>query len=215
MFNSNSCSFSFQLNTLAEENFRTIIRVPVTGDTAEEAPEDDEEEEDQAPRKAAPRPTKRPRAKASGSEAGASGEASAKKPKTTKPPPLDSRKAERARLRMLSTAGQGTRPIIPGAPNPKTAATRTTSQEPITKYMKKSPAVGPSTPVPPSVSHPTPQPSPPQADPSPPPAANTPPEIIPVSSGHAGEEDPKAKGPAQEEAEKQGQGEVEVPAMML
>ncbi|XP_071676614.1 uncharacterized protein [Lolium perenne] len=76
--------------------------------------------------------------------------------------------------------------------------------------MKKSPAVGPSTPVPPSVSHPTPQPSPPQADPSPPPAANTPPEIIPVSSGHAGEEDPKAKGPAQEEAEKQGQGEVEV-----
>ncbi|XP_051199670.2 uncharacterized protein [Lolium perenne] len=95
------------LNTLAEENFRTIIRVPVTGDTAEEAPEDDEEEEDQAPRKAAPRPTKRPRAKASGSEAGASGEASAKKPKTTKPPPLDSRKAERARLRMLSTAGQG------------------------------------------------------------------------------------------------------------
>jgi hypothetical protein len=116
MFNSNFCSFSFQLNTLAEENFRTIIRVPVTGDTAEEAPEDDEEEEDQAPRKAAPRPTKRPRAKASGSEAGASGEASAKKPKTTKPPPLDSRKAERARLRMLSTAGQGTRPIIPGAP---------------------------------------------------------------------------------------------------
>ncbi|XP_071678236.1 uncharacterized protein [Lolium perenne] len=199
-----------KLNTLAEENFRTIIRVPVTDDTAEEAPEDDEEEEDQAPRKAAPRPTKRPRAKASGSEAGASGEASAKKPKTTKPPPLDSRKAERARLRMLSTAGQGTRPIIPGAPNPKTAATRTTSQEPITKYMKKSPAVGPSTPVPPSVSHPTPQPSPPQADPSPPPAANTPPEIIPVSSGHAGEEDPKAKGPAQEEAEKQGQGEVEV-----
>nr|XP_051190889.1 formin-like protein 4 [Lolium perenne] len=198
------------LNTLAEENFRTIIRVPVTGDTAEEAPEDDEEEEDQAPRKAAPRPTKRPRAKAPGSEAGASGEASAKKPKTTKPPPLDSRKAERARLRMLSTAGQGTRPIIPGAPNPKTAATRTTSQEPITKYMKKSPAVGPSTPVPPSASHPTPQPSPPQADPSPPPAANTPPEIIPVSSGHLEEEDPKAKSPAQEEAETQGQGDAEV-----
>ncbi|KAK1669256.1 hypothetical protein QYE76_057415 [Lolium multiflorum] len=138
-----------KLNTLAEESFRTILRVPVTGDTAEEAPEDDEEEEDQAPRKAAPRPTKRPRAKASGSEAGASGEASAKKPKTTKPPPLDSRKAERARLRMLSTAGQRTRPIIPGAPNPNVTATRTTSQEPITKYMKKSPAVGPSTPVPP------------------------------------------------------------------
>nr|XP_051213851.1 uncharacterized protein LOC127331710 isoform X2 [Lolium perenne] len=76
--------------------------------------------------------------------------------------------------------------------------------------MKKSPAVGPSTPVPPSASHPTPQPSPPQADPSPPPAANTPPEIIPVSSGHLEEEDPKAKSPAQEEAETQGQGDAEV-----
>ncbi|KAK1666948.1 hypothetical protein QYE76_055107 [Lolium multiflorum] len=111
---------------------------------------------------------------------------------------------------MLSTAGQRTRPIIPGAPNPNVTATRTTSQEPITKYMKKSPAVGPSTPVPPSASHPTPQPSPPQADPSPPPAANTPPEVIPVSSEHAGGEDPKAKGPAQEDAEIQGQGEAEV-----
>ncbi|KAK1670796.1 hypothetical protein QYE76_058955 [Lolium multiflorum] len=197
------------LNTLAEENFRTILRVPITGDTAEEAPDDDEEEEEQAPRKAAPRPTKRPRAKASGSEAGASGEASAKKPKTAKPPPLDSRKAERARIRMLSTAGQGTRPIIPGAPNPKTAATRTASQEPITKYMKKSPAVGPATPAPPSASHPTPQPSPPQADPSPPPATSTPPEIIPVSSDKVGGEDPKAKGPAQEYAGEQGQGEAE------
>ena len=101
---------------MAEEDFRAILRVPVTEDTAEEVPDDDEEEEEQAPRKAAPRPTKRPRAKASGSEAGASGEASAKKPKTVKPPPLDSRKAERARIRMFLTAGQGTRPIIPGAP---------------------------------------------------------------------------------------------------
>ncbi|KAK1652302.1 hypothetical protein QYE76_070107 [Lolium multiflorum] len=170
------------LNTLAEENFRTIVRVPVSGDAAEEVPDDDEEEE-QAPRKAAPRPTKRPRANASGSEAGASGEASAKKPKTVRPPPLDSRKAERARIKMLSTAGKRSRPNIPGAPNPSTVATRTTSQEPITKYMKKSPAVGPATPVPPSASHPTPQPSPPQADPSPPPAANTPPEIIPAGDG--------------------------------
>ncbi|KAK1645711.1 hypothetical protein QYE76_063516 [Lolium multiflorum] len=70
------------LNTLAEENFRTILRVPVSGDAAEEVPEDEEEEEEQAPRKAAPRPSKRPRANASGSEAGASGEASAKKSKT-------------------------------------------------------------------------------------------------------------------------------------
>ncbi|KAK1612242.1 hypothetical protein QYE76_035915 [Lolium multiflorum] len=171
---------TMRLNTLAEENFRTILRVPVSGDAAEEVPEDEEEEDEQAPRKAAPHPSKRPHAKASGSEAGASGEASAKKPKTVKPPPLDSRKAERERLKMLSTAGKRSRPNIPGAPNPTSTATRTSSQEPITKYMKKSPAVGPTTPAPPSASHPTPQPSPPQANQSPPPAANTPPEIIPA-----------------------------------
>ncbi|KAK1607183.1 hypothetical protein QYE76_030856 [Lolium multiflorum] len=142
-------------------------------------------------------------------EAGASGEASAKKPKITKPP-LNSKKAERERLKMLATAGKRSRPIIPGAPVPTTAATRTTSQEPITKYMKKSPAVGPPTPTPPSTSHTAPPPSPPQADQSPPPAANTPPEIIPVSSEKAGGEDPKAKGPAQDETEVQGQGEAEV-----
>ncbi|KAK1668471.1 hypothetical protein QYE76_056630 [Lolium multiflorum] len=125
------------LDTLAEENFCTILRVPVSGDAAEEVPDDEEEEEEQAPRKAAPRPSKRPRAKASGSEAGASGEASAKKPKTIKPPPLNSKKAERERLKMLSTAGKRSRPIIPGAPNPSTTATRTTSQEPITKWAEK------------------------------------------------------------------------------
>ncbi|KAK1609928.1 hypothetical protein QYE76_033601 [Lolium multiflorum] len=155
-------------------------------------------------------PSKRPRAKASGSEAGASGEASAKKPKTVKPPPLNSKKAERERLKMLATAGKRSRPIIPGAPNPSITATRTTSQEPITKYMKKSPAVGTSTPAPPSTSHTAPQPSPPRADQSPPPAMNNPPEIIPISSEKEGEEDPKAKGPAPDEAENQGQGEAEV-----
>ncbi|KAK1618145.1 hypothetical protein QYE76_023662 [Lolium multiflorum] len=113
IYTNNQCP---PLATLAEENLRTILRVPVSGDTAEEVPEDEEEEEEQAPRKAAPRPTKRPRAKASGSEAGASGEASAKKPKIVKPPPLDSRKAERERLKMLSTAGKRSRPNIPGAP---------------------------------------------------------------------------------------------------
>ncbi|KAK1666357.1 hypothetical protein QYE76_054516 [Lolium multiflorum] len=41
------------LATLAEENLRTILRVPVSGDTAEEVPEDEEEEEE--PRKVAPR----------------------------------------------------------------------------------------------------------------------------------------------------------------
>ncbi|KAK1617236.1 hypothetical protein QYE76_022753 [Lolium multiflorum] len=132
------------LRSMAEENFRAILRVPVSGDAAEEVPEDEEEEEEQAPRKAAPRPSKRPRAKASGSEAGASGEASAKKPKTTKPPPLNSKKAERERLKMLATAGKRSRPIIPGTPE------------------------------------------------------------------KVGGEDPKAKGPAQEDAEEQGQGEAEV-----
>ncbi|KAK1614824.1 hypothetical protein QYE76_020341 [Lolium multiflorum] len=139
-------------------------------------------------------------------EAGASGEASAKKPKIVKPPPLDSRKAERERLKMLSTAGKHSRPIIPGAPTPTTAATRTASQKPITEFMKKSPAVGPATP--PSTSHTAPPPSPPQADQSPPPAANTPPEIIPVSSEKVGGEDPKAKSPAQEETQDQGEAEV-------
>jgi hypothetical protein len=100
---------------LAEEELRAILRVPVSGDAAEEDPEDPEEEEVHAPRKAAPRPSKRPRAKVSGLEAGGSSEASAKKPKVTKPPPLDSKKAERERLKLLTTAGKRSRPNIPGA----------------------------------------------------------------------------------------------------
>ncbi|KAK1686984.1 hypothetical protein QYE76_047832, partial [Lolium multiflorum] len=94
--------------------------------------------------------------------------------------------------------------------NLTTTTTRTTSQEPITKYMKKSPAVGPPTPAPPSTSHTAPQASPSQGDRSPPPAANTPPEIVPISSEKVGGEDPKDKGPAQDEAGVQGQGETEV-----
>ncbi|KAK1630098.1 hypothetical protein QYE76_004413 [Lolium multiflorum] len=39
------------LDTLAEEYFRAILRVPVSSDAAEEVPEDEEEEEEQAPRK--------------------------------------------------------------------------------------------------------------------------------------------------------------------
>ncbi|KAK1643550.1 hypothetical protein QYE76_061355 [Lolium multiflorum] len=170
------------LDTLAEENLRNILRVPVSGDAAEEDPEDDDEDEGRAPRKAAPRPSKRPRAKASGSEAGASGEASAKKPKVTKPPPLNSKKAERECIKLLTTAGKRSRPNIPGATttNPSTTTAWTNVQEPITKYMKKSPAIGPATPVPPSTSHAAPQPSPPQAEQSPPLATETPPEIIPA-----------------------------------
>ncbi|KAK1650236.1 hypothetical protein QYE76_068041 [Lolium multiflorum] len=111
----NEGMISAQARYFGRENFTRHARRPRDGDTAEVRMT--EEEEEQAPRKAAPRPSKRPRAKASGSEAGASGEASAKKPKIVKPPPLDSRKAERERLKMLSTAGKRSRPIIPGAPS--------------------------------------------------------------------------------------------------
>ncbi|KAK1643002.1 hypothetical protein QYE76_060807 [Lolium multiflorum] len=198
------------LDTLAEEDLRNILRVPISGDAAEEDPEDDEEEEEQAPQKAAPRPSKHSRAKASGSEAGASGEASAKKPKVTKQPTLNSKKAEREHIKLLATAGKRSRPNIPGATNPSTTTAWTNVQEPITKYMKKSPAVGPATPAPPSASHATPQPSPPQAEQSPPPATTTPPEIIPVSSEKVGGESSGGKGPAPDEAEVQGREEAEV-----
>jgi hypothetical protein len=98
---------------LAKEDFRNILQIPCSAEGAEEDPEDDNEEEEQAPKKVAPQPAKRPRAQVSGSEAGASGEDSTKKAKN-KPPPLDSRKAERERLKLLSTAGKGSRPLIPG-----------------------------------------------------------------------------------------------------
>ncbi|KAK1614812.1 hypothetical protein QYE76_020329 [Lolium multiflorum] len=161
------------LATLAEENLRTILRVPVSGDTAEEVPEDEEEEEEQAPRKVAPDLRSVPAPKLP-----------APKPELAARPPPRSPRAT------------------------PTTATGTASQELITKFMKKSPAVGPATPAPPSASHTAPPPSPPQADQSPPPAANTPPEIIPVSSEKVGGEDPKAKGPAQEETQDQGEAEV-------
>jgi hypothetical protein len=99
---------------LAEEDFRNILRVPVSGGATEEDPEDDEEEEEQTPKKVVPRSTKCPRAKVTGSEAGASSEASTKKAKV-RPPPLDSRKAEHEHLKLLATAGKGSRPLIPGA----------------------------------------------------------------------------------------------------
>jgi hypothetical protein len=63
----------------------------------------------------APPTAKRPRAKVSGSEAGASGEASAKKAKTKPPPPLNSKRVERERLKLLDTTGKGARPQIPSA----------------------------------------------------------------------------------------------------
>ncbi|KAK1615358.1 hypothetical protein QYE76_020875 [Lolium multiflorum] len=182
-------------------------RVPVGGDTAEEVPEDEEEEEEPAPQGGL-RPTASPRQSFRLSE---SGEASAKKPKIVKPPPLDSRKAERERLKMLSTAGKHSRPIIPARkfPGMNSDYRRYSDHQPKTHHRiheeisgcwscnsssaKRFPAAPP--------------PSPPQADQSPPPAANTPPEIIPVSE-KVGGEDPKAKGPAQEETQDQGEAEV-------
>ncbi|KAK1683758.1 hypothetical protein QYE76_044606 [Lolium multiflorum] len=194
------------LDSLAEENLRAILRVPVSGDSVEEDPEDPEEEEERVPRKAVPRPTKRPRAKVSGSDAGGSGEASAKKPRATKPPPLDSRKAERQRLKMLSTAGKPSRPNIPGAANPNPTTARTNVQEHITKYMqKKSPAIGPSTPAPPSAPQAPLQPSPPPADQSPTPAAPTPPEVIPVSSDRVSGDGSGGKGPINDEKDERKQ----------
>ncbi|KAK1692560.1 hypothetical protein QYE76_009257 [Lolium multiflorum] len=94
--------------------------------------------------------------------------------------------------------------------NPSTTATRTNVQEPITKYMKKSPAVGPATPAPPSAPQPTPQPSPPPADQSPAPATTTPPKIIPVSSEKMGGESSGGRGTAPEETEVQRREEAEV-----
>ncbi|KAK1619467.1 hypothetical protein QYE76_024984 [Lolium multiflorum] len=44
------------LATLAEENLRTILRVPVSGDTAEEVPDDEEEEERQRQPRRVPAP---------------------------------------------------------------------------------------------------------------------------------------------------------------
>nr|XP_051221527.1 chromatin-remodeling ATPase INO80-like [Lolium perenne] len=108
------------------------------------------------------------------------------------------------------TAGKRSRPNIPGVTNPSTTAKRTNVQEPITKYMKKSPAVGPATPAPPSAPQATPQPSPPPADQSPTPTTNTPPEIIPVSSEKAGGESSGGKGPAPEETEVPSREEAEV-----
>ncbi|KAK1616007.1 hypothetical protein QYE76_021524 [Lolium multiflorum] len=164
------------LNTLAEEDFRAILRVPVTEDTAEEVPDDDEEEEEQAPRKAAPRPTKRPRAKASGSEAGASGEASAKKPKTESENCCHADHQPRAHHKIheeisgcWSLYSSSTKRLPPNSP---TVAPSGGSISPTCRKYSTG--------------------------------------IIPVSSEHVDEEDPKAKGPAQEGAEKQVQGEVEI-----
>jgi hypothetical protein len=66
----------------------------------------------------APHPSKRPRSKSSGPDVGTSAEGSAKKAKTAPSSGLrrlDSKRAERDRIKMLATAGRGTRPSLLGA----------------------------------------------------------------------------------------------------
>ncbi|KAK1616625.1 hypothetical protein QYE76_022142 [Lolium multiflorum] len=103
------------LNSLADDGFRNIFRVPASAGRVEEDPEDGDEGDEQAPKKAVPRVIKRLRAKVSGTDAGTSGEASAKKAKTKPPPRLDSKKAERDRIKLLATTGKGSRSLLSGA----------------------------------------------------------------------------------------------------
>jgi hypothetical protein len=106
--------FLYQPNSLAEDSFRDVFRLPADAGKVEEDPEDGDEGEEQAPKKAAPQ-AKRPRTKVSDTDAGTSGEASAKKAKTKPPPRLDSKKAERDHIKLLATAGRGSCPQLPGA----------------------------------------------------------------------------------------------------
>ncbi|KAK1615228.1 hypothetical protein QYE76_020745 [Lolium multiflorum] len=103
-----------KLNSFAEDGFRYVFRLPSDAERVEEDPEDGDEGGEQAPKKASPS-AKRPRAKVFGSDAGTSGEASAKKAKTKPPPRLESKKAERDRIKLLATVGRGSRPLLPGA----------------------------------------------------------------------------------------------------
>ncbi|KAK1662605.1 hypothetical protein QYE76_050764 [Lolium multiflorum] len=139
----------------------------------------------------------------------ASGEASAKKAKTKPPPRLDSKKAERECIKQLATAGEGSRPLLPGATSQKVTTSRANTQKPITNYLKMSPAIGPTTPAPPSTSNTAPKPTPPEAQPSPDPAANAQVEIIPVSSEKGGGSCSAAKRNAPEEPQGQGLEEAE------
>ncbi|KAK1608621.1 hypothetical protein QYE76_032294 [Lolium multiflorum] len=77
IYTNNQCP---PLATLAEENLRTILRVPVSGDTAEEVPKTKR-------RKRSKHPARRPRPPASPRQSGSKGarRASAKKPKIVNP----------------------------------------------------------------------------------------------------------------------------------
>ncbi|KAK1645632.1 hypothetical protein QYE76_063437 [Lolium multiflorum] len=149
------------LATLAEENLRTILRVPVSGDTAEEVPEDEEEEEE--PRKVAPRPAKRPRAKASGSKP---------EPRRGLRQEAQGHQAPSARFK------EGGAGAFENAFNSRQTLTPHPRRPVSFRVWRINLPLLP------------------------------PPEIIPVSSEKVGGEDPKAKDPAQEEAQDQGEAEV-------
>jgi hypothetical protein len=93
---------------------------------------------------------------------------------------------------------------------PKVVTSRVTTQKPITRFMKTSPAVGPNTLVPPSVSTAAPPPSPPEPQLPPSPAAGNQAqtEIIPVSSGQKGGSCSATKRVAPEEAKDKEEAKV-------
>jgi hypothetical protein len=103
---------------LAEEDFRVIFRTPVDFGKMEEALEEEEAEEEEQSKRYAPRPSKRARGKSSEPNVETSCEGSAKKAKTVPSSGVrrfDSKRAERDRIKMLTTAKRGTRPMLPGA----------------------------------------------------------------------------------------------------
>jgi hypothetical protein len=84
----------------------------------EEALEEEEAEEEEQSKRYAPRPSKRARGKSSEPNVETSCEGSAKKAKTAPSSGVrrfDSKRAERDRIKMLTTAKRGTRPMLPGA----------------------------------------------------------------------------------------------------
>ncbi|KAK1698075.1 hypothetical protein QYE76_014772 [Lolium multiflorum] len=198
---------SRQLATLAEENLRTILRVPVSGDTAEEVPEDEEEEEEQAPRRQlldlrsvpAPKLPARSRSQRRGLRQEA-----------------QDHQAPSARLKesgagTFENAFHSRQTLTPHHPRRPDSDYRCHSDHQPRAHHKVYEEVSGYWSYNSSSAKRFPQlHRHPQAEQSPPPAANTPPEIIPVSNEKVGGEDPKAKGPAQEETEIQGQGEAEV-----
>jgi hypothetical protein len=97
-----------------------LFFVPPSTLGTEEAPEEEEEEEEEVEPKNenSLRPSKRPRRKSSGPNVGTRGEGSAKKAKTASSSGawcFDSKREERDRIKMLTTAEKGTRLILPGA----------------------------------------------------------------------------------------------------